>query len=167
MCVRVFCAGCVMEHNYSLQRFPLTSHVSPPLRLGEEEARSVSLVQRAKMSPQPFQKWAGGNGVKAAICQCDIWGGRAIYVRSCWKKVERRSRHITAQSLIGWAYSLTSTANTFMLQWAFLFCACASMADQWFSNNFCECAPSKIFLQPSNPLKLHWYALIGNIYKTC
>lgn len=84
---------------------------TPPLVLSEEAARAVSWVQQAKMSPQPFKEGTGGSRVKGAICPSDIWGETAIYVRSCWKK-DRRSRHITLQPFIGWAHSLTWTANT-------------------------------------------------------
>lgn len=34
--------GHVMKHNYSLQHFPSTSLVPPPLVLSEEAARAVS-----------------------------------------------------------------------------------------------------------------------------
>ena len=47
------------------------------------EARSVTLVQWAKTSPQPFKEGTGGNVVKGAICRCDIGVGAAIYVRVC------------------------------------------------------------------------------------
>lgn len=117
-----------MKHNYSLQHFPSTSLVPPPLVLSEEAARAVSWVQQAKMSPQPFKEGTGGSRVKGAICPSDIWGETAIYVRSCWKK-DRRSRHITLQPFIGWAQSLTWTANTVAQQQLFFclymyVCAC-------------------------------------------
>lgn len=129
----------VMKHNYSLQHFPSTSFAPPPplspLVLSEEAASAVSWVQQAKMSPQPFKEGTGGSRVKGAICPSDIWGETAIYVRSCWK-TDRRSRHITLQPFIGWAHSLTWTANTVAQQRQLFFFVCLL----YMYVRACECA---------------------------
>ncbi len=116
----------------------------PPLVLSKEAARAVSWVQQAKMSPQPFKEGTGGSRVKGTICPSDIWGETAIYVRSCWKK-DRRSRHITLQPFIGWAHSLTWTANTVAQQ----------QQKQLFFLYICICVPVSVCVNGLHILDWH------------